>query len=178
MLRGAKHLQTRFATLLRSTQHDTFEVRLLSDRPGTSVVTYFSTFAASRAFGILCRVTPSSSFSWVLLFMAHASPGWIPNPAEHDAYRRVDLSDERLGQALDRLTRLAVTTLNVPIAMVSVLEGTMQHSRGYIISDEPHPTGVLHTPLSQSLCAYVVQSMEPLIIDDMVHHPGVEAHSG
>ncbi len=106
--------------------------------------------------------------------MDYGSPGWILSPAEHDAYRRVDLSDEMLGQACERLCRLALKTLNVPFAMVSVVEGTMQQSRGYIVSDEPRPVGVLRTPLSQSICAYVVQSTEPLIIDDMLHHPSVE----
>lgn len=76
----------------------------------------------------------------------------------------------RPDSAFDRLTRLAALALRAPITLVTVLELDRQvfaSCRGL-----PEPWASMgETPLSHSFCQHVIDSGEPLVIEDARQHP-------
>ncbi|MBV9653945.1 MAG: PAS domain S-box protein [Acetobacteraceae bacterium] len=84
-------------------------------------------------------------------------------------------SDERF----DRLTRLAQSLLNAPVAIVTLLDADRQFFLSARGLPEPLAT-VRETPLSHSLCRWVVEDGVPLIVGDARadartrNHPAVQ----
>jgi GAF domain-containing protein len=70
---------------------------------------------------------------------------------------------------LDRVTDLVRRVLNVPVAMVSLVDDTAQH----VLSCPGLPDGVAGAavPLGQSVCAHVVDARAPLAIADVREEP-------
>ncbi len=87
-----------------------------------------------------------------------------------DALREKQVLDSPADPEFDRLTRLAANLLNVPIALVTLID----RDRQFFMS-ECGLTGAARdarqTPLSHSYCKHVVASREPLVIEDSRIHP-------
>ena len=104
-----------------------------------------------------------------------AGPGRIPPPVSADAgalaspARLAALRQVGLGAAADpgmeRLARLVASTLQVPVALVSLVEKDRQVFPGMVGLAEPWATS-RQTPLSHSMCQHVTASGSPLILPD------------
>ena len=75
------------------------------------------------------------------------------------------LLDSAPEEAFDRFTQLAVTLLDVPISLVTLVDKDRQFFKSYCGLSEPWASR-RQTPLSHSLCQYVVTSRQPLIVKD------------
>ncbi len=80
------------------------------------------------------------------------------------------LLDTPPAEAFDRLTRLVTRILNVPVALVTLVDRDRQFFKSCIGLPEPWMSG-RETPLSHSFCQYTVMTREPLIITDARLHP-------
>ena len=94
----------------------------------------------------------------------------ISNPARLEALRRTALLDSPPEPAFDRLTELAASLLRAPIALVSLVAEDRQFFKSAVGLDEPLAS-LRETPLSYSICATIVESGEPLILQDTRTHP-------
>jgi PAS domain S-box-containing protein len=94
----------------------------------------------------------------------------ISNSARLAALRRTALLDSPPEPAFDRLTELAASLLRAPIAIVSLVDEDRQFFKSAVGLDEPLAS-LRETPLSYSICATVVESGEPLILQDTRTHP-------
>ena len=84
--------------------------------------------------------------------------------------RRTQLLDSPPEESFDRLTRLTSTVLNVPVALVSLVDDDRQFFKSCL--GLPQPWAVQRqTPLSHSFCQHVVESGRPLVISDAREHP-------
>jgi diguanylate cyclase len=88
------------------------------------------------------------------------------------ALHRLGLLDSPPDAAFDRLTRLVTRLLGVPVSLVSLLDSDRQFFKSALGLPEPWASR-RETPLSHSFCQYVVDSGEPLIVEDAPHHPVV-----
>ncbi|MBA3516876.1 MAG: sensor domain-containing diguanylate cyclase [Rhizobiales bacterium] len=82
-----------------------------------------------------------------------------------DALHRYDVLDTPREEAFDRITRLVRKTLNVPIALVSVIDGHRQWHK----SCDGLRAG--ESPREQTFCTYTIQSDEPLVVEDAATDP-------
>ncbi len=83
------------------------------------------------------------------------------------------LLDSPPEEAFDRLTRLASTVTNAPVALVSLVDERRQFFKSAVGLPEPWATR-RETPLSHSFCQHVVAQKKPLIISDARRHPLVQ----
>ncbi|MDQ5851569.1 MAG: diguanylate cyclase, partial [Chloroflexota bacterium] len=81
------------------------------------------------------------------------------------ALQQLALVDSPAEAAFDRLTRLAVRMLQVPVALVTLVDKDRQFFKSCVGLPEPWASQ-RETPLSHSFCQYPVASREPLIITD------------
>ncbi|WP_354699325.1 GAF domain-containing SpoIIE family protein phosphatase [Paraconexibacter sp. AEG42_29] len=88
------------------------------------------------------------------------------------ALRRVALLDTPAEEAFDRLTRAACLILDVPVALVSLVDSGRQFFKSCVGLPEPYAT-TRETPLSHSFCQHTIASGEPLIVSDAREHPVV-----
>ena len=86
------------------------------------------------------------------------------------AGRRGPVRDAAARRVLDRLTRLVSTLLDVPIAMVNLVDGDRLLSASWVA-----PSGLTvddgGMPLPHSICQHAVLSRLPLVIEDARVHP-------
>jgi GAF domain-containing protein len=73
-------------------------------------------------------------------------------------------------EALDRIAQMAAGVLNVPVALVSLVDADQQVFGGCVGVAEPWATD-RRTPLSHSFCQHAVASREPLVVTDAREHP-------
>jgi len=107
---------------------------------------------------------------------AAAAPGGrVADPTRLEALRAADLLDTPAEEAFDRLTRLATRLLNVPVALVTVVDRDRQFFKSCVGLPEPWATK-RETPLTHSFCQYTVETGEPLIVEDARTHPLVRAN--
>ena len=85
------------------------------------------------------------------------------------------LLDSPPEQSFDRLTRLASALLQVPVSLVTLVDAERQFFKSAVGLPAPL-CDLRETPLSHSLCKYVVASGEPLVIDDTRLNPLVADH--
>jgi PAS domain S-box-containing protein len=89
----------------------------------------------------------------------------LRQPERLAALRKLALANLEPEEPFDRLTRLATVLFSTPIALITFVTEDRQYfksSRGL-----PEPLASLReTPLSYSICQYVVASGEPLIVPD------------
>ena len=86
------------------------------------------------------------------------------------ALESTGLLDSPAEEAFDRLTRLAISILRIPVSLVSIVG----RDRQFFKSAGGLPAKVAdvrQTPLTHSFCQHVVASGEPLIISDARQHP-------
>lgn len=84
--------------------------------------------------------------------------------------RLLSLLDTPADPAFDRLAELASTILDVPIALVTMIDAEQQFFKSQIGLPEPWST-TRKTLLSHSFCQHVVALGQPLIINDSRNHP-------
>lgn len=80
------------------------------------------------------------------------------------------LLDTPADATFDRFTRLATTILEVPVALVSLVDRDRQFFKSCVGLSEPWASA-RETPLSHSFCQHVVASNQPLIVADARTHP-------
>jgi hypothetical protein len=97
-------------------------------------------------------------------------PSPVHAPARLRELRGTRLLDSPPEESFDRLTRLTSTVLNVPIALVSLVEDDRQFFKSCLGLPQPWARQ-RQTPLSHSFCQHVVESREPLVISDAREHP-------
>ena len=94
----------------------------------------------------------------------------VENVQRLTALHRLGLLDSQAEPAFDRLTQLVSRLLHVPVALVSLLDSDRQFFKSAVGLPEPWATR-RETPLSHSFCQYVVETGEPLIVNDAPNHP-------
>jgi HD-GYP domain-containing protein (c-di-GMP phosphodiesterase class II) len=94
----------------------------------------------------------------------------VADPQRLAALRDLGLLDTASEQAFDRLTQLAVSTLDVPMAAVSLVD----ENRRFLKSCVGMPPGIAQrreTPLEGSHCCHVVHRGTALVIEDTRREP-------
>ena len=86
------------------------------------------------------------------------------------ALRDTALIEGEPDDAFARLNRIAVELLGVPVSLVSLVDEDRQFFAGQVGLPEPWAS-FRETPLSHSFCQHVVNSGEPLVIDDARSDP-------
>jgi signal transduction histidine kinase len=99
-----------------------------------------------------------------------ATPAALSDPARMAALRATALLDSPPEEGFDRLTRLASHVLDVPVALVSLVDEDRQFFKSCLGLPEPW-SSQRETPLSHSFCQHAVASAEPLVIEDARDHP-------
>ena len=102
--------------------------------------------------------------------MHPSPPSTVQDPARLTALHATALLDSPAEPAFDRLTSLATTVLDVPVALVSLVDEDRQFFKSCIGLPEPW-AALRETPLSHSFCQHVVAEQQPLIIEDARTHP-------
>jgi serine phosphatase RsbU (regulator of sigma subunit) len=96
-------------------------------------------------------------------------PEAVTDPRRLEALRRQEILDTPPEEAFDRLTRLAVRLLGLPVALVSLVDADRQFFKSSIGIPEPWAER-RETPLSHSFCQYVVGNGKPLVVRDARRH--------
>lgn len=82
------------------------------------------------------------------------------------------LLDSAAEEDFDRFTRLVAHLLNVPVALVSLVDNDRQFFKSAVGLAEPWASA-RETPLTHSFCQHAVTTRLPLVIDDAANHPMV-----
>ena len=91
------------------------------------------------------------------------------------ALHRSQLLDSPTSPEFDGWTAIATRLLNAPISLVTLVDDERQFFKSS--SGLPEPlNGQRGTPLSHSICQYVVQDREPLVISDLRRDPRSKAN--
>ena len=102
--------------------------------------------------------------------MPLANPLIIQDNERLQCLRSLCLLDTPADPAFDRLTQLVATILNVPVALVSLVDVDRQFFKSQVGLSDPWKT-TRQMPLSHSFCQHVIVHAQPLIIDDARDHP-------
>lgn len=102
--------------------------------------------------------------------MVGAPSSAVQAPERLNELRRTLLLDSPAEESFDRLTRLTSTVLNVPVAVVSLVDSDRQFFKSCLGPPQPWASQ-RQTPLSHSFCQHVVESRRPLVISDAREHP-------
>ena len=97
--------------------------------------------------------------------MASGLTGVLADPGRLAAVRQTNLLDTPPEDAFDRVARMATRLLDVPIALVPLIEDDRQFFKACVGLPEPWASA-RQTPLSHSLCQHVVVARQPLAIGD------------
>ena len=98
----------------------------------------------------------------------------LHDPRRLHALRRTALMDSAPEASFDRLTRLAARLLNVPVALVSLVDEQRQFFKSQSGLSEPWATRAADAALALFLPACCYDSGEPLIVNDARQHLLVE----
>ena len=96
----------------------------------------------------------------------------LTDPCRLDRLRTLSLLDRAAEEGFDRLTRIAERCLDVPVAIVSLVDDRRQFFLSQVGLPEPYATD-RQTPLSHSFCQHVVRRAEPLVVTDARAEPGL-----
>ena len=96
----------------------------------------------------------------------------LHSPARLTALRRTGLLDTLPDTGFDRLTWLASSVLNAPIALLSLVDAHRQFFKSAVGLSEPWASQ-REAPLSHFFCRYPVMTGTPLIVDDVRVDPRV-----
>jgi PAS domain S-box-containing protein len=94
----------------------------------------------------------------------------LADPGQLAALRQRKLLDTLAEEAVDRLVRQAAHLLEVPIALVSLLDEDRQVLKASVGLPQPWASA-RQTPLSSSLCQQLLVARQPLVIPDTRRHP-------
>ena len=113
--------------------------------------------------------------------MKHPKTSALNAPDRLQALRDTELLDTAAEETFDRSTRLAAQILNVPVAMVSLVDDKRQFFKS-CTGEIPEPWASQRgTPVSHAFCKYVVMNDSNLVVNDaredqdLKHHPGVKS---
>lgn len=82
-----------------------------------------------------------------------------------DQIQKLDLVDSPAEEAFDRITRLAVGMLDVPVSIVSIVTTERQFFKSALGLGEPWASR-RQTPLDHSFCKHVVVHNQPVVVSD------------
>jgi diguanylate cyclase (GGDEF)-like protein len=99
----------------------------------------------------------------------------VADPERLAALRATRLLDSAAERAFDRMTRLAASVLSAPTAVVSLVTDDRQFLKSSFGLGEPLRS-VRGTPISHSICKYVVSGRRPLVVEDTRQHPSLRDH--
>jgi PAS domain S-box-containing protein len=102
--------------------------------------------------------------------MASSLTGVLADPDRLAAVRHTNLLDTPAEEAFDRVARMAARLLDVPIALVPLIEDDRQFFKACVGLPEPWASA-RQTPLSHSLCQHVLVARQPLAIGDTGRDP-------
>jgi PAS domain S-box-containing protein len=91
--------------------------------------------------------------------------GALTDPDRLAALRQTRLLDTPAEAVFDRLARLAARLLDVPIALMSLIDQDRQFVKASVGLPEPWASA-RETPVSQSMCRHVLASGQPLVVRD------------
>jgi signal transduction histidine kinase len=94
----------------------------------------------------------------------------ITDPERIAALHRLNLLDTPPDPAFDRLTRLAARILKTPIALVTLVDSRYQFFKSQTGLAEAWASQ-RETPLSYTFCQHVVNTQQPVIIEDARRRP-------
>ena len=94
----------------------------------------------------------------------------VGDAARLEALHRLGLLDAQPQAAFDRLTRLVRQTLNVPMALITLVDKDRQFFLSAQGLPEPYAS-TRETPLNYSFCQHVVGNGQGLRIDNAAEHP-------
>jgi signal transduction histidine kinase len=94
----------------------------------------------------------------------------VHDPFRLAALRATHLLDTEPEECFERLTRLVAALLNVPVALVSLVDGHRQFFKS-AIGLPSFWADRRETPLSHSFCQHVVATSQPLIVENAREHP-------
>src|SRR5215212_8627915 len=102
----------------------------------------------------------------------------LPTPASHAithperlaALRRTALLDTPADEAFDRLTRLATVVLRAPVGMLALVDSDRDFVKSGVGLPAPLVAG-RELRLTPTLCHRVVETGEPLVLEDVRAHP-------
>ena len=97
-------------------------------------------------------------------------PPHLKDPARLAALRAVALLDTPAEEAFDRLARLAVSVLNAPVALVTLIDADREFLKSCIGLPEPWASR-RELPLTHAFCIYNRIAGQPLVIEDARKHP-------
>ena len=96
--------------------------------------------------------------------MTPAALDSIVDPARLTLLQHTELLDSPPEEAFDRFTKIASKLLHTPVALVSLVDKERQFFKSAAGHGEPLVDIPRETPLSHSLCHYVVSSGAPLVV--------------
>ena len=94
----------------------------------------------------------------------------VLDPTRLQQLRDTFLLDTPADEGFDRLTSLTATVLNVPVALVSLVDSDRQFFKSCHGLGQPWASE-RQTPLSHSFCQHVVHARRPLVVTDAREHP-------
>lgn len=97
-------------------------------------------------------------------------PDLVDAPDRLRELRATDLMDSPTEEVFERASHLAARLLGVPVSLVSIVAGDRQFFKSQTGLPEPWSSR-RETPLSHSFCRYVVESDQPLSVEDARRHP-------
>ncbi len=105
--------------------------------------------------------------------MSDADETYLRDPDRLAKLRSLNLLDHSADPAFDRHTRFASKLLKAPIALVTFIDEDRQVFKSQVGLKEPWAT-LMETPLSYSLCQYVVINSAPFWVEDTRAHPMIQ----
>lgn len=101
--------------------------------------------------------------------MPNAAESLIKDEKRLTRLHSLRLLDSPTDPAFDRLTRLVTRILDVPVSLVTLVDGDRQFFKSQTGLLEPYGT-IRETPISHSFCQHVVATKHALIIEDAREH--------
>lgn len=95
---------------------------------------------------------------------------FLSDSARLAALRELGLLDTPAERAFDRLTRLTSRMLDVPVALISLVDESRQFFKSCVGLGEPWASR-REMPIRYSFCQFALGSSEPLVIGDARKHP-------
>ncbi len=105
------------------------------------------------------------------------TPDLIGDPERLKTLRRLGLLDTPPEESFDRLTRLVSRLLDVPVALVSLVDEDRQFFKAQFGLEGPW-AALGESPLDRSFCKFTLGSSEPLVIEDARVDPLVRDNLG
>ena len=103
------------------------------------------------------------------------TPDLVGNPDRLATLRQLGLLDTPPDERFDRLTRLVGRLLDVPVALLNLIDEERQCITSQIGLTAPWEK-LARTPLNRSFCQFILGSSAPLVIEDARLDPLVQGH--